>query len=93
MALRDRFSTGLAGPQVWAFADAIRAAINDGITALVALRTTPDLRSASLPAWALAVLGQVMGLPRAAAWSDANYLLALRAHAIARRSNATLPDL
>lgn len=93
MALRDRFTTGLAGPQIWALADAIDAELADARTALASLLTVPDLRSDDMPAWALQVLGWVLGVPRKGAWSDADYLLALRAQAIARLSHSTLPDL
>lgn len=93
MALRDVFSTGLAGPQIWALADALDAVLAGPSEALAAFLEVPDLASDDLPAWALDVLGSVLNLGRQAGWSDADYLLALRAQAVARRSAGTLPDL
>ena len=95
MALLDHFtSTGLAGPQVQAWAEAFDSILDGYRTALEALLTAPDVTAATTPPpWALDILGAVLATPRRAAWSDADYYLALRAAAVAAHSRATLPSL
>lgn len=95
MALVDRFAgSGLAGPQVQAWAAAFDSVLEGYRTALASLLTAPDVTASTTPPpWALDVLGAVLATPRRAAWSDADYYLALRAAAVAAHSRASLPSL
>ncbi len=57
-----------------------------------ALAAAIELTTASQP-WVLDLAGQWLNLPRRGAWSDAEYLYALRVRQRVRRSSGTWPDV